>query len=102
MECPNCYNEEVHGSGFDRIVKRSYLSMERVGYDADYDYYQCPRCTLLRKQQTGFMSSGLIENMSHEEAKDMVERASKGGSAFGALVLIGAGILLIGALASKD
>ena len=76
--------------------------MERVGYDDTYNHYQCPRCTLIRKQQSGFMSSGLIENVPHEEVKAIVERASKGGGALGAIVLIGAGILLMGALASKD
>jgi len=102
MECPSCYNEEVHGSGFNRVSKRYHLPMERVGYDSGYNFYQCPRCTMIRKQQTGFMSSGLIENVSNEEVKDIVERSSKGGNALGAFVLIGAGILLVGALASKD
>lgn len=100
MECPNCYDETVEVSGYRRIVNRHYLEMEKVGYDSDYNYYQCSRCTLVRKQQKSFWGTGLVENVHSSELHEIAERASEGNGALGTVLFVGLGILLLGALLS--
>lgn len=103
MQCPNCFDEEVSGNRFERTVKRVHLEMEEVCNENGFNFYQCPRCLMTRKRKSGFFTSGVIENTTTEEANRAVEVSTKNaGSALGAIVGIGIGILLIGAIASAS
>jgi hypothetical protein len=101
MQCPNCYDEEIHGFGINRVVKKVHLQMENVCYEDGYEYFQCPRCAMTRKQRTGFFSSGPIENASPKEVKEMAEKSS-GGGGIAAVVGLGVAALLVGAMFSSD
>ena len=105
MQCPSCYDEEIHGTGFNRVVKKTYLEMEEVCWEGGYMYHQCPRCTKTRKR-SGLFSPGLIESASPEEVRDVALRKSQSGSGIKKAVVasaIGIGaVLLIGAIASSS
>lgn len=99
MQCPNCCDEEIHGSGFNRVIKKVHLDMERVCCEDGYDFFQCPRCAMTRKRKSKFLSSGPIESSSPDEAKKAAESSS---GALAAVVGIGLAILVIGAVASSN
>jgi len=97
MECPNWHNEEINGTGFNRVIKKIHLKMEHVGYEDGYDYYQCPRCAVTRKQKNSFLSSGLTENLHHEEIKKIAEKSASVGLGIpGSIAIIFAIIIFIG------
>ncbi|QTA82771.1 Uncharacterized protein dnl_51540 [Desulfonema limicola] len=102
MECTHCYNEETHGSGFNRVIKRSHLSMVNICNENGYEYYQCPRCAMTRKQKSGFWSPGLIENVSPVEIREIAEKSSEGSGVLGGVLIVGAAALFLAALVSKD
>jgi len=98
MECPRCFDQETYGMGVNRVIKKQHLEMDYVAYDDDYSYYQCKRCGKIRKQQNGFFLSGIIEDVSPGEARELIKKSSKGMGLFGTLFLIGAGFVFLSSL----
>ena len=105
MQCPRCYDEEISGTGLNRLIRKFHVEMEEVDYTNGYRFYQCPRCLETRKQKSGFFSSGLVEHSSIEEVKEISEKPSEGGKALGAVLtigLLGAATIALGAALSSS
>lgn len=92
MQCSQCYDEEIIGTGINRTVRKQYLEMESTGHINMFEYFQCPRCMAVRKKRGGF--GGLIEDVSKEEALEYAAKKSEAAGA--ATAIIGTAVLLGG------
>ena len=99
VECSRCYTKKLVRKGRRRIVIRKYLQMKEVDTHDGYRYYQCSRCGRTKKQKIKLFSSGIIENVSRREARNV---SKKSGSGIGTAIGLGLVALLIGAAISDN